>query len=123
MRICIFGGTFDPIHLGHLIVAEYVREELEIDQMFFVPSHIPPHKTKLKITDANLRLTMTNLAIRTNPGFHVSPIEIEINDISYTVNTIKFFHAKLKTSVSQTFLLIGADSLLDNNRTIIIVMK
>ena len=77
MRIGIFGGTFDPIHLGHLRCAEEACEQLGLDTVWFVPAADPPHKTRRRIAPAADRLAMTRLAVAGNPRFSVSTIEIE----------------------------------------------
>jgi nicotinate-nucleotide adenylyltransferase len=90
-RTGIFGGTFNPIHLGHLRAAEEVIEALELDRMIFVPSAAPPHKTHRPdnpIAPAALRLEWVQIAIRDNPRFCVDAIEIERGGPSYTVDTL-----------------------------------
>ena len=113
MRICIFGGTFDPIHTGHLILAEHVREQLALDRILFVPSYIPPHKNHAYITEALLRLQMVEIATQENPYFKVTSLEIDREGISYTVETVEYFRSHFGTSKQDTLLLIGADSLLE----------
>ncbi len=90
-RIGILGGTFNPIHLGHLRAAEEVIEALELDRMIFVPSASPPHKTHQSadpIASAALRLEWVEIAIRDNPRFEVDSIEIDRGGASYTVDTL-----------------------------------
>ena len=89
-KIGILGGTFDPIHLGHLIVAELVRDNLGLDQIIFVPNGNPPHKDQVRTT-AQQRLKMVSLAIKNNDGFSVSDFEIEKKEKAYTIDTIKHF--------------------------------
>ena len=113
MKICIFGGTFDPIHTGHLIIAEFVRDALKLDQILFMPTNVPPHKNPTDITDASMRLEMTDLAIKENKHFKVSSYEIDKGGISYTVDTLQYLRDNLGLKNQDTFLLIGADSLLD----------
>lgn len=88
MRIGIMGGTFDPIHYGHLNSAAEISEIFNIDQIVFMPAFIPPHKKAEKITDIYHRLTMTVIATLSNPRFTVSTIEIERSDYSYTIDTM-----------------------------------
>ena len=86
-RIGIFGGTFNPIHIGHLIVAEHVRLVLGLTSVVFIPSSIPPHKKEF--IDAKHRLNMANLACVDNPSFQVSDIELKRDGLSYTLDTMK----------------------------------
>jgi nicotinate-nucleotide adenylyltransferase len=91
-RIGILGGTFNPIHLGHLRAAEEVIEALGLDRMIFIPSASPPHKTNRPadpIAPAALRLEWVQIAIRDNPRFEVDPIEIDRAGPSYTVDTLR----------------------------------
>jgi nicotinate-nucleotide adenylyltransferase len=89
MKIGILGGTFDPIHFVHLMVAEQVREACQLDEIWFMPSHIPPHKLKKKITDSAHRLKMVELATDGISYFQVFPFELERTGPSYTVDTIR----------------------------------
>jgi len=89
MKIGILGGTFDPIHYGHLILGEQVRGQLELDKVIFVPTYQPPHKDGRRILDARHRLRMARLAVRGNPRFTVSDIEIRRRGKSYTVDTLR----------------------------------
>jgi nicotinate-nucleotide adenylyltransferase len=91
-RIGVFGGTFNPVHTGHLRAAEEVVEVLDLERMVFVPSADPPHKTDLaddRIAPAELRLEWVQLAIRDNPRFEVDPLEIERGGASYSVETLR----------------------------------
>ena len=107
-RIGIFGGTFNPPHSGHLIVAESVCEQLNLDKLFFVPSYISPHKQKGEENSALHRLQMVRLAVRLNPRFDVSDIEVSRKGMSYTCQTLEAFHRKFPSS--ELFLIIGADN-------------
>ena len=89
MKIGILGGTFNPIHLGHLILAEEAREKLKLDRIIFVPTHLPPHKDNSDIAFTQDRYRMIKLAIRPNKYFSVSDIEIKRDGLSYTIDTIK----------------------------------
>ncbi len=89
MKIGIFGGTFNPIHYGHLRVAEEVRESFSMDKIIFIPAGIPPLK-RHNILSGMHRLKMTELAIRGNPFFEVSDIEVRSKKPSYTFNTLKY---------------------------------
>jgi nicotinate-nucleotide adenylyltransferase len=88
-RVGILGGTFDPIHYGHLAIAEEVREALDLDRVFFVPAGKPPHKLDERITPAEQRAAMVALAIEGNPAFVLSRIELERDGPSYTVDTLE----------------------------------
>jgi nicotinate-nucleotide adenylyltransferase len=87
-RVGILGGTFDPIHYGHLVIAEQVREALELDRVLFVPAGTPPHKPEAVLTAATDRAAMVELAIAGNPAFTISRIELERDGPSYTVDTV-----------------------------------
>ncbi|GGN97086.1 nicotinate-nucleotide adenylyltransferase [Saccharibacillus kuerlensis] len=87
MKIGIMGGTFDPIHIGHLTAAETVREGLGLDEVWFMPSHIPPHKAEAGFSGEE-RLRMVELAIGTQPAFRTLDIELRRGGVSYTVDTM-----------------------------------
>lgn len=88
-RVGILGGTFDPIHYGHLVIAEQVREALELDRVLFVPAGTPPHKQDEEVAAATDRAAMVELAIAGNPAFTVCRIELERDGPSYTVDTVE----------------------------------
>ena len=111
-KIGIMGGTFDPIHLGHLATAESVREQFALDEILFIPAARPPHKLSRRVTDEHHRLAMTTLATRTNKFFRVSDIEIKRTGLSYTLDTMDALHA-LFGNATELFFIIGADSLAD----------
>ncbi len=94
-RIGIFGGTFNPIHIGHLRSAEEVRETQGLDRILFVPSAQPPHKRAAGLVSAAHRLAMVRLAIAGNPSFRVSPIEIERGGRSVSVDTLRALRVRL----------------------------
>jgi nicotinate-nucleotide adenylyltransferase len=110
MKIGIFGGTFNPIHYGHLRAAEEVREKLKFDKILFIPSGSPPLKTE-EIADAIHRYKMTRLAIVTNRLFELSDIECRLPGKSYTITTID----KLKKTNpgAEFFFILGIDAFLD----------
>ena len=111
MKLGIFGGTFDPVHHGHLIVAEYVRETVGLDRVVFIPTMISPHKAETPISAAVHRLAMLREGVKPNPFFYVSDMEIERGGVSFTVDTLRLLgeaHAG-----DELFLLIGADNLRD----------
>ena len=88
-RVGILGGTFDPVHFGHLVVAEQVREALGLDRVLFVPAGAPPHKLDEEVTAADHRAAMVELAIAGNPSFLMSRVELERGGPSYTVDTLR----------------------------------
>jgi len=87
-RVGILGGTFDPVHYGHLVIAEQVRETLQLDRVLFVPNALPPHKLDERVTPAADRIAMVELAIAGNPAFAVSRVEMERDGPSYTSDTL-----------------------------------
>ena len=87
-RVGILGGTFDPVHYGHLVVAQQVREALELDRVLFVPAALPPHKLDEEVAPAADRVAMVELAIAGNSAFAMSEIELEREGPSYTVDTL-----------------------------------
>lgn len=107
-RIGILGGSFDPPHIGHLIIAELAREQLLLDEVVFVPAFVPPHKMGRDASTALDRLRMTKLAVRGNTSFHVSDIEIRRKGVSYTVDTVNAFRRRDQTA--KLFLIVGGDS-------------
>jgi nicotinate-nucleotide adenylyltransferase len=111
-RYGIMGGTFDPIHYGHLVAAEEARAVLDLEHVFFVPSGRPPHKRKRPITKAEHRYLMTVLATATNPAFKVSRIDIDRPGYSYTVDTIASFREKLGPDSDLCFI-TGADAIME----------
>lgn len=88
-RVGILGGTFDPVHYGHLVIAEQVRDALSLDRVLFVPARIPPHKQDEEIAPAADRAAMVELAIAGNPAFAMSEIELERDGPSYTADTLE----------------------------------
>ena len=110
MKIGILGGTFNPIHVGHLILAEEALCKLKLDKVIFVPSYLPPHKEDEEILDAGHRFKMVSLAIQGNPGFEVSRIEIDARQKSYSIDTIKKFKGQFGAT-ADFFFITGSDSL------------
>lgn len=108
-RIGIFGGTFDPIHLGHLIIVESASEILNLDEILFVPTGIPPHKKINGLTDRETRFRMVSEAVRSNPKFKASDIEIYKETECYTIETLRELQGE-NNSNDKYFLLIGMDS-------------
>jgi nicotinate-nucleotide adenylyltransferase len=110
MRLGLYGGTFDPIHLGHLILAEACREACGLDRVWFVVAGAPPHKPGGR-TDVGHRLEMVRLAVAGNPAFEVSEIETRRPGPHYSVETLEA--VALERPGDELFFLIGADSLVD----------
>lgn len=110
MRVGVIGGTFDPIHVGHLIMAEGARDALGLGRVVFVPAGQPPHKRSSRITPAARRLAMTRLAIAGNAYFAVSRVDIDREGPSYTVDTIRLLREAWGPD-AQIYFLIGGDSL------------
>ncbi|HPD66575.1 MAG TPA: nicotinate (nicotinamide) nucleotide adenylyltransferase [Ignavibacteriales bacterium] len=114
MNIALFGGSFNPIHIGHLITANFVREEYQLKKIIFVPCFINPHKkTNYQFEDANHRLNMIKLSIKDNPYFEVSNYEISKSDISFSIDTIKYFYNLYQEKI---YFIIGYDSYLTLNK-------
>ncbi len=109
MKTGIFGGTFNPPHIGHMIVAEHVRTELSLDRIIFAPAAIPPHKTHQGIIPAEHRIAMLRLTLKDNPHFELSEIEIQRGGVSFTVDTLR--EIKSRHPLYELFLLIGMDNL------------
>lgn len=110
MKIGVFGGVFDPIHVGHLIVAEEAREKLDLEHVVFIPTGRPWHKTGSPHAAAEHRLEMTRLATKDNPSFKVASLEIQRPGPSYTVDTL----VELKNQAgpeADFYLLLGLDAL------------
>lgn len=111
-RVGMLGGTFDPVHYGHLAVAEDCRAQLGLDEVLFVPAGGPPHKQGRAISPARDRLAMVELAIADNPRFRLSRIDVERPGLSYSVDTVQTLQARLGPE-ARIFFIIGADSLAD----------
>jgi len=111
-RIGIFGGTFDPIHFGHLRAALEVHEGFALDEILFIPAALPPHKTPAEITDAARRLEMVIRAIDDHLGFRVSDIELKRRGPSYTIDTVRRLRQALHPS-GDLYLIVGLDAFLE----------
>jgi nicotinate-nucleotide adenylyltransferase len=110
MRVGVIGGTFDPIHIGHLILAEGAHDVLQLERVFFVPAGQPPHKRSLRITASQHRLQMVRLAIEGNGCFAISRVDLDRAGPSYTVDTIRLLQEAWGPDTRIHFL-IGGDSL------------
>jgi nicotinate-nucleotide adenylyltransferase len=109
MRIGVFGGTFDPVHLGHLILAEQAREQGRLDQVVFVPAARPPHKRESPITPFRQRVEMLQFAVAGQPAFRIDELEDERPGLSYTVDTLDSLRTRQPDN--DWFLLVGSDTL------------
>ena len=108
-RIGLFGGSFDPPHIGHLVIAEMARRSMDLDIVYFVPAYIPPHKKGSHPTTAGDRLAMTRLSVQGNAKLKVSDLELRRKGVSYTVDTVRAFRKRFPAA--ELFLIIGSDSL------------
>lgn len=111
MRIGIYGGTFDPVHLGHLVLAEQVREQLRLDEVWWIPCQVSPHKTDRALTAGKARLEMLQFAIAGHAAFRALSVEIDRPGPSFTVETLS--HLVASHTGHDWWLLMGADSLRD----------
>ncbi|MCE5284301.1 MAG: nicotinate-nucleotide adenylyltransferase [Pelosinus sp.] len=109
-RVGIMGGTFDPIHIGHLVIAEAVRIEYLLDKIIFIPAANPPHKQNSCVTDAMARYAMTVLATYSNPYFFVSDIELRRAGPSYSIDTVKAL-IELYGKQTEFYFITGADTI------------
>ncbi len=109
MRLGMLGGTFNPIHIGHLILAECAREQARLDQVWFIPTAIPPHKSPRDLAPAMDRLRMIRLAIRGHPAFRVETMELRRGGVSYTLETVQTIRERHPRA--QLYLIIGSEML------------
>ena len=110
-RVGVFGGTFDPPHVGHLIAAERAVEQAELDHLLFVPTSVPPHKRDHEPEDGKHRLQMLRRSVQGNPRLRVSDIELRRGGVSYTVDTLKQLTANLPGT--ELAFIMGMDMLAD----------
>ncbi len=111
MKICLFGGTFDPPHIGHLLIAQTVCEAEDFDKILFIPAFTPPHKKG--ITAIDHRIEMVKIAISDNPKFEYSDVDILRGGVSYTIDSIMDIKRKMELENDDLYYLIGSDSLID----------
>ena len=109
MRFGILGGTFNPIHTGHLLLAETARDALALDRVLFIPARQPPHKSAKGLLPGAVRYELVQLAIRDHPAFVASDIELQRDDVSYSLETVQILSKQLPSA--KLFLLIGQDML------------
>jgi nicotinate-nucleotide adenylyltransferase len=112
MSVGLFGGTFNPIHSGHLRAASEVAEEFNLERIFLIPASFPPHKEIYGIAPPEKRLEMTRLAVEGTPVFSVSDVELKRSGISYTIDTVKYFK-RVYTGQDTLFLIMGMDAFLE----------
>ena len=111
-KIGIIGGTFDPVHYGHLILAEQARVEASLDQVIFMPAMVQPFKLNTRITGGGHRFAMLQEAVAGNPFFSVSRMELDKQEISYTINTLIDCRGEFGTD-SELYFIIGTDAFLN----------
>ena len=111
MKTCLFGGTFDPPHLGHLILAQTIFEAEKFDKIVFIPAHKPPHKKENVYSPVNDRKKMVKIAIQENPNFVMSELEISRGGTSYSLDTIIEYKKEAKIESKDLYFLIGSDTL------------
>ena len=109
IRLGIFGGTFNPIHIGHLLLAETARETLQLDRVVFIPTGQPPHKNPKELLPGAVRFELVQLAIRGHPAFVASDIELQRDGPSYSIETVHILKKQLPEA--KLFLLMGEDML------------
>ena len=112
MRIGILGGTFDPIHYGHLVAGEEARRALDLERVLFVPSARPPHKQEYPVSAPEDRVEMVKLAIADNPNFELSTVDVDRAGFSYTVDTVRMLQEQLGPA-AELFFILGEDALAD----------
>lgn len=110
MRIGVYGGSFDPVHVGHLIAAECCREQAALDRVLFVPAAVPPHKQDRRLADTDHRVAMLTLAIGGHDGFAASTVELDRGGVSYTIDTLTDLAARHPHDT--LVLVLGPDSLM-----------
>jgi len=106
MKIGILGGTFNPPHVGHLILAQEVAQKLSLDKIFFIPTNIPPHKESHNVKGSD-RLNMVKLAVKEDSRFEVLDLEIKRGGVSYTIDTVRELKNKFKRA--EFYLIVGSD--------------
>lgn len=112
MRIGLFGGTFNPIHRGHLWAASEVKKRFNLDQISLIPAALPPHKAPGQVAKADDRLAMINLAVADFSGFTVSDVELNRSGPSYTIDTIRYFKQSLGED-ARIYLIMGLDAFIE----------
>ena len=111
MRLALLGGSFDPVHYGHLLLAECGREQLRLERVDFLPAAVPPHKLDRELSPAEARVEMLQLAIAGHEHFAVSRYEVDRGGVNYTVDTLR--HYRAEDPDAEIFFLAGTDMLHD----------
>jgi nicotinate-nucleotide adenylyltransferase len=114
VRVGLFGGTFNPVHWGHLRAAEEIREGFNLQQVIFIPTNISPHKASRELIAAHHRLHMLEQAVKSNPYFHASDLELQRLGESYSVETISYFRQNSQEELTP-FFIVGVDAFLEIN--------
>ena len=112
MNIGLFGGTFNPVHIGHLRAALEVKEGFDLDEVILIPAALPPHKMPAEVADADDRLHMLNLALDDTSGLKLSDVELKRSGPSYTIDTVRHFKRTLPDQ-SRIYLIMGMDAFLE----------
>ena len=111
MKVGLFGGSFNPIHYAHLIIAEWVRDALELDILYFLPTALPPHKkSNDSLINPEMRKKMVHLAIQDNPAFQLLDYETDSSHVSYSVDTVRRFLQDHSISGKNVYFIIGEDN-------------
>ena len=108
-KIGLLGGTFDPVHNGHLIIAEYLRDHLSLEEIWFIPARCHPLKDNVNISPPEIRYRMLQMAIANNPSFKSMDVELKREGVSYTIDTLNYLADKYRTLVPEFYFLIGMD--------------
>ncbi len=111
-RIGLYGGSFNPVHIAHLVLAEEACTQLELDRVIFIPAKFPPHKKPTHLAGARDRVRMARLAVSGNPRFTVSEVELRRGGRSYTIDTVAAMRRRFGARV-ELFFLVGADSVVE----------
>ena len=114
MRVGLFGGTFNPVHWGHLRAAEEIRERFNLERVIFIPTNISPHKASRELIAAHHRLHMLEQAVKSNPYFLASDLELQRCGESYSVETISYFRQNAQDALTP-FFIVGVDAFLEIN--------
>ena len=112
MRIGLFGGTFNPVHFGHLRAALEIKEGFDLDEVILIPAALPPHKTSIDVADAVHRMQMLDLALDDISGLRLSDVELKRSGPSYTIDTVRHFSSTLPAD-SRIYLIMGLDAFLE----------
>ncbi|MEW6380356.1 MAG: nicotinate-nucleotide adenylyltransferase [bacterium] len=109
LKFALYGGTFNPVHYGHLTIAEEIRQRFQLDRIYFIPSALPPHKSTERVASPFDRLVMVTLATISNPAFFASSVEIDRGGKSYSIETVQQFRQQFGQE-AQIYFLMGLDA-------------